>query len=67
MPVQFSRLDQCHHSGSTLATAQWPSEQPVGTTQCPGSDLVFHPLIVDGPSAISALRKDLLSNGSVDL
>ncbi len=52
MPVQLCGLDQGHHRSSALATAQGSREQPVGTPQCPGSDLVFHPVVVDGHSAI---------------
>lgn len=57
MAVQLRGLDQSHDRRSTLTTAQRSCEQPVGAAQRPGPDLVFHPVVVDGHSAIVQLAR----------
>lgn len=57
MPIEPCRLDQTHDRSRAFSAAQGACEQPVRAPNCPRSDLILTPIIVNGHRAIVEIAR----------
>ena len=57
VPVELGGSNQTHDCRGSLARSQRSSEQPVRAADCPGTDLVFDPVVIDRNAAIAEVAR----------